>query len=83
LQQSKTLIVADHPAFRQGIRQLLSSETRFEVCAEANRWLGRLQNLVQTSNAEMLILDIDLLGSMAWKLPGDCWPAESPVKIVT
>jgi len=77
----KTLIVDDHPAFRQGIRQLLSSETRFEVVAEANDGLDGF-NLVQTSNAEMLILDIDLPGINGLEIARRLLASRSPVKIV-
>ena len=55
------LIVDDHPAFRQGVRQVLASEPKFQVVAEANNGLDGLI-LVQTSKVEVLILDISLPG---------------------
>jgi DNA-binding NarL/FixJ family response regulator len=57
----RTLIVDDHPLFRQGLRHLLSTEPRFDVVAEANNGLDGLDQ-AQQSKAEVVILDISLPG---------------------
>ena len=55
----KIMIVDDHPAFRHGLRQLISAEPRFEVVAEANDGSEGL-DLANKSKAEVVILDINL-----------------------
>jgi DNA-binding NarL/FixJ family response regulator len=75
------LLVDDHPAFRQGMRQLLASEPKFEVVAEANNALDGLQ-LLKTSDVEMLILDISLPGMNGLEVARRLMASRSPVKIV-
>ena len=77
----KTLIVDDHPAFRQGIRQVLASEPKFEVVAETHDGLAGL-NLVHSSKVEMLILDISLPGINGLEVARRLQANRSPVKIV-
>ncbi len=57
----KTLIVDDHPLFREGLRQLISTEPRFDVVAEATNGLDGL-NQAEQCKPEVLILDISLPG---------------------
>jgi len=75
------LIVDDHPAFRQGVRQVLASEPKFQVVAEANNGLDGLR-LVQTSKVEVLILDISLPCINGLEVARRLLASRSPVKVI-
>ena len=55
----KTLLVDDHPVFRQGLRQVITSEPNFHVVAEAAGGLACL-DLVVKCKVDLLVLDIGL-----------------------
>ena|SRR5437016_1787221 len=76
-----TVIVDDHPAFRHGLRQMIATEPRFEVVAEANDGLDGL-NLAKTSKAEVLILDINLPGINGLEVVRRLRANRSGVKVV-
>src|SRR5690242_4278498 len=76
-----TLIVDDHPAFRQGLRQLIATEPRFEVVAEAHDGLHAL-DLAKTSNPEIVILDISMPGINGLEVARRLQANRSSVKVV-
>jgi len=76
-----TLIVDDHPAFRQGLRQLIATEPRYEVEAEAKVGLDGL-NLAKTSRAQVLILDISLPGIDGLEVVRRLRATRSAVKVI-
>ncbi|MBI4661628.1 MAG: response regulator transcription factor [Verrucomicrobia bacterium] len=55
----KVLIVDDHPVFRAGLRQVIASDSRFEVSGEAADGAAALE-LAQQGKADIAIFDIDL-----------------------
>src|SRR6516164_8584908 len=55
----KVLIVDDHPLFRQGLRQVVLSDSRFEVAGEADGGESALK-LVQETKPDIVVLDVNL-----------------------
>ena len=76
-----TLIVDDHPTFRQGLRQLIATDPHFQVVAETADGLDAL-NLAKSSNAEMVILDISLPGINGLEVARRLLATRSQAKVV-
>ncbi len=57
----KVLIVDDHPLFRQGLRQLVESDGRFEFAGEAGDGPTALQ-LILRDKPDVAVLDVNLPG---------------------
>lgn len=57
----KILIVDDHPLFRQGLRQVLEGDSRFELIGEAADGLTALQS-IQDKSPDIAVLDVNLPG---------------------
>ena len=55
----KVLIVDDHPLFRQGLRQVVEADSRFELVAEAGDGETALRSIQDTS-PDVAVLDVDL-----------------------
>lgn len=53
------MIVDDHPLFRQGLRQVIVSDDRFELVGEADNGQAALQ-LVQDTKPDVAVLDVNL-----------------------
>jgi DNA-binding NarL/FixJ family response regulator len=56
---TKVVIVDDHPLFRQGLRQVIEADARFELCGEADTGEAALQ-LIQEKHPSVAVLDINL-----------------------
>jgi len=73
----KVLIVDDHPLFRQGLRQVVVADSRFELIAEAGDGIAALQ-LIQEKKPDVAALDVNLPGlsglEIARKLQGKRLP---------
>jgi DNA-binding NarL/FixJ family response regulator len=59
--RTSVLIVDDHPLFRQGLRQLIVSDSRFELVGEAGDGTEALQFIVARKPA-IAVLDVNLPG---------------------
>jgi DNA-binding NarL/FixJ family response regulator len=57
----KVLIVDDHPLFRQGLRQAVQADKRFELIAEAADGPTALQ-LIEQTKPDLAVLDVNLPG---------------------
>lgn len=53
------VIVDDHPLFRQGLRQVVEADSRFELVAEAGDGESALRS-IQEKNPDVAVLDVDL-----------------------
>jgi DNA-binding NarL/FixJ family response regulator len=53
------LIVDDHPMFRQGLRQVVQSDSRFQLVGEAGDGASALQ-LIQEKKPDIAVLDVNL-----------------------
>jgi DNA-binding NarL/FixJ family response regulator len=81
VQAVRTAIVDDHPVFRQGLRQLIAHEPRFEVVAEADDGLEGLDQ-VNKQKADVLILDIGLPGLNGLEVARRLQASRSSVKVI-
>src|SRR5437870_13271808 len=57
----KVLIVDDHPLFRQGLRQMVENDPRFELVGEAGDGKSALQ-LILEKKPDIAVLDVNLPG---------------------
>src|SRR6516162_4570052 len=57
----KVLIVDDHPLFRQGLRQVVEADPRFDLIAEAGDGPAAL-HLIQEKKPDVAVLDVNLPG---------------------
>jgi DNA-binding NarL/FixJ family response regulator len=68
--RTRILLVDDHPVVRQGVRAVVSQETDFEVCGEAESASDALQ-VIQDSKPDVAIVDLSLKGSSGLDLIKD------------
>jgi DNA-binding NarL/FixJ family response regulator len=61
------LIVDDHPLFRQGLRQVIASDSRFALAGEADSADAALK-LAQQTSPDIIVLDINLPGTSGLEL---------------
>src|SRR5712671_1305172 len=75
----KVLIADDHPLFRQGLRQVVESDGRFELIGEAADGPSALQ-LILDKKPDIAVLDVNMPGlsglEIARKLHGKRLPTE-------
>lgn len=55
----RVVIVDDHPLFRQGLRQAVAGDSRFEVCGEADNGQTALDMILQLK-PDVAVLDVNL-----------------------
>jgi DNA-binding NarL/FixJ family response regulator len=55
----KVLIVDDHPLFRQGLRQVIAADPRFDLVGEAGDGAAAVQ-LIQEKKPDIAVLDVNL-----------------------
>ena len=75
------LIVDDHPLFRQGLRQLIESDGRFEFAGEAGDGLTGLQ-LIQQKTPDIAVLDVSLPGLSGIEVARQLQRKRTPTRIV-
>jgi DNA-binding NarL/FixJ family response regulator len=59
--RTKVLIVDDHPLFRNGLRQVIQSDSRFELAGEAGDGAAAWK-LIQEKKPDVAVLDVNLPG---------------------
>lgn len=68
-QKSRIFLIDDHPVMRQGLAQLLAQES-YVICGEAENRRQTLER-IESSDADLAILDISLGGENGVKLIAD------------
>src|SRR5581483_9266803 len=75
--RTTVVIVDDHPLFRQGLRQVIEADPRFQLAAEAGDGETALR-LIQDKKPAVAVLDINLPGcsglDVAQKIKTRRWP---------
>jgi DNA-binding NarL/FixJ family response regulator len=59
IRKSRIFIVEDHPIFRDGLIQMLSSESDLEICGKAGNYATGLKGIKQTA-PDVAIIDLEL-----------------------
>ena len=77
----RTVVVDDHPVFRQGLRDVIAADPRSEVVAEAVDGVSGL-DAVGRAKAEVVILDINLPGLNGLEVAQRLQASRSSVKVV-
>jgi len=75
------LIVDDHPLFRQGLRQVIASDSRFELAGEADTADAALK-LAQEIKPEIIVLDVNLPKMSGLELAGVLRSKKCPAGLV-
>lgn len=66
----KVFLVEDHPIFRKGLVQLINSEADFDICGEADDYIGGLDG-VRKTKPDIVVVDISLKDSSGIELVKD------------
>lgn len=77
----KVLIVDDHPLFRQGLRQVVEADERFELVAEAGDGPTAL-DLIRKLKPDIAVLDINLPGASGLEVAGELQARRLPTAVV-
>jgi DNA-binding NarL/FixJ family response regulator len=79
--RTKVVIVDDHPLFRQGLKQLIETDARFELVAEAGDGTEALQ-LIQQRKPDVAVLDVNLPGMSGLDVARHVQAQHLPTRIV-
>lgn len=77
----RVLIVDDHPLFRQGLRQVIASDSRFELAGEAESADAALQ-LAKEIKPDIIVLDVNLPRTSGLELAGVLRTNKCPAGLV-
>jgi DNA-binding NarL/FixJ family response regulator len=77
----RVLIVDDHPLFRQGLRQVVAGDPRFELVAEAGDGDAALR-LIQEKKPDVAVLDVNLPALSGLEVAGKLRGKRLPTRII-
>jgi len=77
----KVLIVDDHPLFRSGLRQVVESDSRFELIGEAGDGETALW-MIQEKRPDVAVLDIKLPGLTGLEIASRLRGKRPPVRLI-
>ncbi len=78
---ASVLIVDDHPLFRQGLRQLIETDSRFRLVGEAANGAEALR-LIEQERPEVAIIDLNLPDIPGLEIARRVQSARMPTRIV-
>ncbi|MES1196336.1 MAG: response regulator transcription factor [Steroidobacter sp.] len=77
----RTFVVDDHPMFRQGLRQAIESDRRFEVIGEAADGSMAIKEILKLT-PDLAVLDINLPGANGIEIADALRAAQSGTRLV-
>ena len=77
----KVLIVDDHPLFRQGLRQVIERDSRFELVAETGDGEAALK-VIQEQKPDVGVLDINLPGMSGLEIARELQQQQAHTRII-
>jgi DNA-binding NarL/FixJ family response regulator len=77
----KVLIVDDHPLFRNGLRQVVQADGRFELVGEARDGAAALQMILKTP-PDLAVLDVNLPGMSGLEVARKLQAKKIPTRII-
>lgn len=78
---ARILIVDDHPLFRQGLRQLIQADRRFELVGESGDGAEAL-TMLRGSHPDIAVVDVNLPGRSGLELAREVQRDRLPTRIV-
>ena len=79
--RTRVLIVDDHPLFRQGLRQLIEADNRFELAGETGDGIEALQ-FMEREKPDVAVLDVNLPGLSGLEIARRAQAQRLPTRIV-
>jgi DNA-binding NarL/FixJ family response regulator len=79
--RTQVLIVDDHPLFRQGLRQLVETDSRFELVGEAGNGNEALA-FIQQRRPDIAVLDVNLPGASGLDVARQVQALRLPTRLV-
>ena len=79
--RTRVLIVDDHPLFRQGLRQLVEADNRFELIGESGDGTDALRR-IETQQPDVAVLDVNLPGMTGLEIARHVQAARLPTRLV-
>jgi len=79
--RSRVLIVDDHPLFRQGLRQLIEADQRFELAGESGDGTDALR-VIQQAKPDIAVLDVNLPNLSGLEIAARVQRLRLPTRIV-
>lgn len=77
----KIIIADDHPIFRNGLRALLESESKFKIIGEADNGETALQ-MIASEKPDVAILDIDMPEKDGFEVAQSLFNKSIPVEVI-
>ena len=79
--RTKVLIVDDHPLFRNGLRQVLQNDVRFELVGEADDGTLAWKSILE-KKPDVAVLDINLPGLTGLEVAGKVHAQKLATRII-
>jgi DNA-binding NarL/FixJ family response regulator len=79
--RTRVLIVDDHPLFRQGLKQAVEADHRFELVAEACDGAQALE-LIKEKRPDVAVLDVNLPGLSGLEVARRLQSGKSPTRLI-
>ncbi len=80
-QRIKVLIVDDHPLFREGLRQVILTDARFELCGATGDGKAALQMICE-NKPDLAVLDVNLPGLTGLEIAQNLQNKRLPTRLV-